>query len=254
MTSAAPDDAARPPAWQPLTPEQRRVLGVLIEKAKTTPAAYPMSVNAIVAGCNQKNNRDPVMALDDDAVERVLEELRLLGAAAEAPESTRVAKFRHRGYEWLAVSRAELAIMAELLLRGAQSLGDLRARAARMEPIADLPALKPLVEALVQRGLMIELTAAGRGQIVSHRLYKQPEMEALQAQYAGHVPQRADFDDGEPTRGTVAPGVVGPSPAVAMADERFARLGAEVAELREQIARLREQVRDLEARLLTLSG
>src|SRR4029077_250455 len=99
------------PSWKPLSPEQRRVLGVLIEKAKTTPAAYPMTVNAIVVGCNQKNNREPLMAGEADDVERILEELRVLGVVTEAPEATRAAKFRHRAYEWLGVERAELAVM-----------------------------------------------------------------------------------------------------------------------------------------------
>src|SRR5882724_11600956 len=108
MTEQPPDDSAPwTPTWKPLGPEQRRVLGVLIEKAKTTPAAYPMTVNAVVLGCNQKNNRDPLMALSPDDVEQVLEQLRVLGAVVEAPESTRAVKFRHRGYEWLGVERAE---------------------------------------------------------------------------------------------------------------------------------------------------
>src|SRR5262245_32614611 len=151
MTTEPAGDAPWNPTWKPLSAEQRRVLGVLIEKAKTTPAGYPMTVNAVVLGCNQKNNREPLMSLDAFTVERVLEELRVLGAATEVPEATRAAKFRHRAYEWLGVERAELAVMAELLLRGAQTLGELRTRASRMEAIADLPALKPVVDALMKR-------------------------------------------------------------------------------------------------------
>ncbi len=169
ITQDTEHDGPWTPTWKPLSPEQRRVLGVLIEKAKTTPATYPMTHNAILLGCNQKNNRDPLMTLAAADVERILEELRVLGAVTEAHESTRSTKFRHRGYEWLGVERAELAVMAELLLRGAQTLGELRTRAARMEPIPDLPALKPIVAALVKRGLMIELTPPGRGQIVGPR-------------------------------------------------------------------------------------
>src|SRR5262245_60358319 len=168
------DEAPATRTWCALSPEQRRVLGVLVEKAKTTPAGYPMTVNAVMVGCNQKSNRDPLMSLTDDDVERVLEELRVLGVVVEAPESTRAAKFRHRAYEWLGVERAELAVMTELLLRGAQSLGDLRGRASRMEPIADLAALKPIVDGLSSRQLMIELTPPGRGQVVSHNLYEEP--------------------------------------------------------------------------------
>jgi uncharacterized protein YceH (UPF0502 family) len=136
-----PDGPAATLKWKPLDARQRRVLGVLIEKAKTTPAAYPMSVNAIVTGCNQKNNRDPITTLDDFGVEKALDELRNLGAVSEVDWLGRVSKYKHHAYEWLGVTRPELAVLAELLLRGAQQLGELRGRAARMEPIADLAAL-----------------------------------------------------------------------------------------------------------------
>ena len=252
MTTQPIDDAPWTPTWKPLSPEQRRVLGVLIEKAKTTPAGYPMTVNAIVIGCNQKSNRDPMMTLTDDDVERALEELRELGAVTEAPESTRTAKFRHRGYEWLGVTKAEIAVMTELLLRGAQTLGDLRARAARMEPIADMTALKPIVDALVKRNLIIELTAPGRGQIVSHNLYAEPDLAELRAQYSGHVPQAALADDaGRDISGT-ARRVISTAPGVT--DERLAELSGEVAELRAEVARLSELIRDLESRLAAVTG
>ena len=150
------------PSWKPLDPGSAVYFGVLIEKAKTTPAGYPMSVNAIVAGCNQKNNRDPVTSYDDFGVEKALDELRTFGAVSEIDWLGRVSKWKHQA-EWLAVDKAELAVMAELMLRGAQTLGELRARAARMEPIADLAALKPIVDGLIQRGLMLELSRAGPG-------------------------------------------------------------------------------------------
>ena len=234
MTTPAPGAAAGPPKWKPLDARQRRVLGVLIEKAKTTPAGYPMTVNAVMLGCNQKSNRDPEMSLDTDTVERLLEELRVLGAVAEAPESTRSVKFRHRAYEWLGVERAELAVMAELLLRGAQTLGELRGRAARMEPLADMAALKPVVDGLVQRGLMIELTGPGRGQVVSHNLHVEGELAELRARYAGHAGGAAH---GEPeARGAAPPGV----------REEVARLAGELSELRAEVARLGERVAAIE--------
>lgn len=240
MTPQPTDDAPWNPSWKPLGPEQRRVLGVLIEKAKTTPAGYPMTINAIVLGCNQKNNREPLMTLSDVEVERVLEELRVLGAVTEAHESTRTAKYRHRGYEWLGVERAELAVMAELLLRGAQTLGELRTRAARMEPIADLPALKPVVEALVKRRLMIELTAPGRGQIVSHNLYGEAELAEVRARLAGlPPPSPSSHEEG---RGPVAA-------APGLAQDVLARLRGEIAELRTEVAHLRERIGELESRL-----
>ncbi len=238
-TPRTDDDAPWTPAWKPLSPEQRRVLGVLIEKAKTTPTGYPMTINAIVIGCNQKNNREPLMTLKAREVERVLEELRTLGAVTEAHESTRSAKFRHRGYEWLGVERAELAVMTELLLRGAQTLGELRSRAARMEPIADLPALKPIIDGLVKRRLMIELTAPGRGQIVSHNLYGEPELAALRARWADHPPAAASFHDDAPAPAAAVPGGT---------EDMLVRLRGEIAELRAEVARLRERMNELESR------
>src|SRR5437867_5543401 len=136
MTTTPPEEPVAAPRWKALDAHQRRVLGVLIEKAKTTPANYPMSVNAIVTGCNQKNNREPVTAYDDFDVEKAIGELQELGVVKEIDWAGRVPKYKHLAYEWLGVVPVELAVMAELLLRGPQTLGDLRARAARMEPIA----------------------------------------------------------------------------------------------------------------------
>src|SRR5947207_14705356 len=176
-----PTSAPEPRRWQPLSLRQRRVLGVLIEKAKTTPDAYPMTINGLVAGSNQKSNREPQMSLSPEDVEQVLEELRGMGAVTEVQGNSRVAKYRHHAYEWLGVEKTELAVMTELLLRGEQTLGELRGRAARMEPINDLGALKPVVDALVKKGLMVELTGPGRGQVVSHNLYKERELAEREA-------------------------------------------------------------------------
>src|SRR5262245_19756066 len=199
IDSTASTTDTSPPSerkWQPLSLRQRRVLGVLIEKAKTTRDAYPMTINGLVAGCNQKSNREPQMNLSADDVEQVLEELRGMGAVTEVQGSGRVAKYRHHAYEWLGVEKTELAVMTELLLRGEQTLGELRGRAARMEPIVDMAALKPVVDGLVHKGLMIELTSPGRGQIVSHNLYKERELTELKTRYAGHVPPAQYDDDG----------------------------------------------------------
>lgn len=216
-----------PAPWKPLDPNQRRVLGVLIEKAMTTPAGYPMTVNAIVTGCNQKNNRDPITTLDDIDVGNALVELAEMGAVAEIDWMGRSSKYKHKAYEWLGVTKAELAVMAELLLRGAQQLGELRARADRMEPIADLAALKPIVEGLVARGLMIELTPAGRGQMVTHGLGQ-----------AGEVPVM-------PVHAAAAP----VSRAVATAHALSPAAASDIAELRAELARLNERVARIETLL-----
>ena len=258
MTTSEPGSAPPAPPWRPIDPHQRRVLGVLIEKAKTTPAAYPLSVNAIVTGCNQKNNRDPVMALEELEVERALESLRALRAVSEVDWIGRVSRFKHHAYEWLGVSKAELAVMAELLLRGAQTVGELRSRAARMEPIADLAALKPLVEALLARGLMIALDPPGRGQRVSHDLYLAEERAELKSRHAGATPGAGPSGDDEPgaTAAMTVPTARPPSaspplglprPAAVMPDAAES-LRAEIIALRVEVERLRERVAALETR------
>ncbi len=225
------------PAWKPLEATQRRVLGVLVEKAKTTPGAYPLTVNAIVTGCNQKNNREPLTAYDDTDVEQALDSLCTLKVASEIDWMGRVPKYKHHAHEWLGVSRVELAVLAELLLRGAQTLGDLRARAARMEEIADQGALKPIVDGLVARGLMLELTPPGRGQIVSHNLYLPPEREALEKHHSGGIPAET----------VAARGVLEVRAGAPTGD-------AALEEMRAQIAALEERVRALEARLEAAGG
>src|SRR3989442_895971 len=110
-----------------LTPDESRVLGVLIEKALTTPDQYPLSLNATVNGCNQKNNRDPVMTLDDDRVLDALESLREKGLVVRVDSpGSRVHKYRHNAGDTLHARTAELAILAEMLLRVPQTLGALR--------------------------------------------------------------------------------------------------------------------------------
>ena len=254
MTTPAESTDATTRKWQPLSSRQRRVLGVLIEKAKTTPDVYPMTVNGIIAGSNQKSNREPQMSLSSDDVEQILGELRAIGCVTEVQGSGRVPKYRHHAYEWLGVEKTELAVMTELLLRGEQTLGELRGRAARMEPIADLTALKPIVDALVAKGLMVELSPAGRGQVVSHNLYKPRELEELRARFAGYVPPPAsEADDARPApqshAAALAPRAATQPAIQAVTADQFADLEVEVAELRAEMARLKEVVGKLEARL-----
>src|SRR4051812_25966156 len=146
-TSTGETEAAKP-RWRPIGRIDRRVAGVLIEKAKTTPDQYPMTINGLVTGSNQKSNRDPQMQLDEDNMLEALDELKSAGAVMEIQGSGRVAKYRHLLYEWLGVDKVELAVMAELLLRGAQTEGELRGRASRMEPIADLNVLRGILDSL----------------------------------------------------------------------------------------------------------
>ena len=169
--------------WKPLSAIDRRVIGVLVEKAKTTPEQYPLTVNSIVTGSNQKNNRYPQMELDSDDVTESLDRLRGLGAITEVQGSGRALKYRHMMYEWLGVEKVELGVMAELLLRGAQTEGELRGRAARMDPIADVAALRPILDSLKAKNLIVSLTSAGRGHVLTHALYEPQEMEKLRREF-----------------------------------------------------------------------
>src|SRR5688572_4100082 len=114
-----------------LNPSEARVLGVLIEKALTTPDQYPLSLNAVVNGANQKNNRDPVLTMTDDEAFEALEGLRTNGLVVRVDQAgSRVHKYRHNAIDALHVRTGESAILAELLLRGPQTLGELRGRAS----------------------------------------------------------------------------------------------------------------------------
>ncbi len=189
MSSDTQPDQQTPAArWRPLEGIQRRILGVLIEKAKTTPENYPLSLNSIRNGSNQKNNRSPLMQLEEDQVEEALEELRKIGAIAQIQGDGRVDKYRHLAYEWLGVEKVELAVMAELLLRGAQTVGELRGRAARMEPIKGLTELQPVLDALLAKRLIQFLTPPGRGSVVTHTLYLDREMDKVRRE-AGAMAQ-----------------------------------------------------------------
>ena len=135
-----------------LTPTEARLLGVLIEKAQTTPEQYPLSLNAAVNGANQKSNRDPVLALTEDQCFEALEGLRGKGLAVRVDTpGSRVHKYRHHAADTLHARTGELAVLAELLLRGPQTLGELRGRAGRMHPLNSLEETKNLLTALTTR-------------------------------------------------------------------------------------------------------
>lgn len=207
-----------------LTQAQARVLGSLIEKELTTPDYYPLSLHALTAACNQKSNREPVMSLSEPEVQQALDALVTRNLAAQRGEfGARVPKYAHRLAGTLTrtvdFSRAELAVVAELLLRGAQTPGELRARAARMHPYADLGALMAVLAALAQRQepVVVELPRqAGRREA----RYACTWLE-LPAEEAAAVPVAAAPDD------------------------REARLRA----LEQQVAALAAAVRALQARL-----
>src|SRR5262249_51787323 len=154
------------------------VLGVLVEKAKTTPDAYPLSINALVTGCNQKSNRDPILNLSDAEVEDALAEVQKKGLVVRVTGSGRVERWRHILYEAWRVEKAELAVMGELPLRGPQTEGELRGRASRMEEIAALDALRAVLRPLVERKLVVYLTPEGRrGTVLTHGFHAAQEFD-----------------------------------------------------------------------------
>jgi uncharacterized protein len=247
------DVAPRPtqtaqPRWRPMAAIDRRVMGVLVEKAKTTPDAYPMSTSALRSGCNQKNNRFPLMEIEVEDVEESLARLRAVGAVTEVQGGGRVARFRHHLYEWLGVDKVELAVMAELLLRGAQTEGELRGRAARMEPIADLAALRPVLASLKQKGLVIALTPEGRGHMLTHALYEPRELDKVRAEAAAggmHEPSAAqhELSASEHPRG------VAPAQPSSPADGNEAAMQKSIDSLRHELDEVRGGLAKLRADL-----
>ncbi|MFI5457637.1 MAG: YceH family protein [Isosphaerales bacterium] len=242
------ENAAAPgPSWVPLTPRQRRVLGVLVEKAKTTPENYPLSVAAIVTGCNQKSNRDPVTNYDQDDVEETLHSLRKKGAVILVEGSGRVARWKHTLYDWLKVTKVELAVMAELLLRGPQTEGELRARASRMEPLPDLASLQAILEALAGRALVTYLSPPGqkRGVYVAHGLYPPEELEKVRQAFAG----RLAGDDETPSKLSAARVDLAAAQAAPGWAGEIAALRSEVDGLRGVVEALAAEVHDLKSAL-----
>ncbi len=263
------DTSTSQPAWQPLSALERRIVGVLVEKAKTTPEQYPLSLNALRNGCNQKNNRHPLVQVEESDLEPALDRLKHAGAVTEVVGGGRVGRFRHHLYEWLGVDKVELAVMAELLLRGAQTIGELRGRAARMEPIADVAALRPVVAALEARGLVVSLSNPGRGHVVTHGLYRPEEMEKVRRQaaveFGSDLATAAATATATPPRGT-PPRELPPREAVLSATTAASAepgapptgaassplLAAEVQTLRQGLAELRRELADLRGELASL--
>ncbi len=244
-------------AIRPLDAAERRVLGVLIEKGKTTPDQYPLSLNAVVTGANQKSNRDPVMNLDEEAAARALKSLRESGAVAEVYGSGRLARYRHLAYEWLGVGKEDLAIIGELLLRGEQTEGDLRGRASRMDPIPDLTALRTHLDRLADRRLVIWLSPPGRGRLLTHGLLPTEKLEKVRSQLGLSAPQPGrhaddhDDHDGRATDATAGVNADDDTAAIGQATppREPAMRGATNDSLRERLEALEAEIADLRGRL-----
>jgi len=134
-----------------LTPTEARVLGALIEKEITTPEYYPLSLNALVNACNQKNNREPVMALDEVEVRQALHGLEDECLAAAVRGDSRVPKYEHQVQEVFNFTRGEIAVVCVLLLRGPQTPGELRGRTERMYRFDELTDVQAVLQRLMTR-------------------------------------------------------------------------------------------------------
>jgi uncharacterized protein YceH (UPF0502 family) len=136
-----------------LTAPEQRVLGCLIEKRWTTPDQYPLSLNALRLACNQSTNRDPVTTYDEPTVRDAAQRLSKYGLARLASgHGSRATKYRHLAEEGLGLGREELAVLAVLILRGAQTPGELKARTERMAPLASLADVERVLDTLIGRG------------------------------------------------------------------------------------------------------
>ena len=209
-----------------LNPVEVRVLGALIEKEITTPDYYPLTLNALTLACNQSSNREPVVDFDETQVVRALDALReqkwaFLYGGAQA----RVPRYGHKFNEVLAVSRAETAVLCVLMLRGPQTVGEIRTRTGRMYEFESLAEAEAVLEALGARP---------EGRLVT-KLARQTGMkEQRYAQLLGEMPEPA-------AEGAAVPAPEAATLAVRAENERLARLEAEVAELRQSMAELKEQ-------------
>jgi uncharacterized protein len=192
-----------------------RVLGCLLEKQRTTPDAYPLSLNALRLACNQSTNRDPVVDYDEPTIREALHRLgrRRWTRLASGPGS-RAPKYRHLLDEALQLGPAELSVLAVLLLRGSQTPGELRARTDRLHPFPDAATLYEVLDRLIDRSLAARLPRrpGQKEERYAHMLGEEEEEEAV-----------------------VAPAAVSSAPP----DSRLDRLERELAELRAEVAELR---------------
>jgi uncharacterized protein YceH (UPF0502 family) len=201
---------------------ETRVLGSLIEKDVTTPDYYPLSLNALVNACDQKNNRDPVMNLDEEAVRQALDTLqekRLAGPTSSA--DSRVTKYEHRLQEVFNFTRGETAILCVLLLRGPQTPGELRGRTERMHRFEDLTEVQSTLQRLMQRDPPL-----------ARVLPRQPGTK--EARYKHLL--AGDAEDNSVAHA--------PSPASDNATDvdRIDRLESELTDLRKEVADLKQQL------------
>ena len=197
-----------------------RVLGSLVEKEMATPEYYPLTLNALVNACNQKSNRDPAVNYDEDTVADAIDSLREKGMAAVITGAgMRVPKFRERLSEKLNLGRRELAILCELMVRGPQTVGELRDRAGRLHPFSDTDEVESVLQRLIE----------WQPEPLAVRLPRQPGTK-------------------EPRTAQLLSGPSAAASPASSAEPEIPRLGR-LAELEAEVRALREEVRTLAERL-----
>lgn len=201
-----------------------RILGSLVEKELATPEYYPLTLNSLTMACNQKSNRHPMMKLEEPEVVRALDSLKIKHLVLTAADSGRVPKYRHLLYEKMRLEPSESAVIAELLVRGPQTVGELKGRAERMAAMGDVVAVEALLDELAERNLVI-------------RLPRQP----------GRKEQRyAHLFSGEPVVSNDNMSA-SPEPArlqVMAENERLSALEEEVRRLREEMREMRKEIEE----------
>jgi uncharacterized protein len=213
-----------------------RVLGALVEKEITTPEYYPLSLNALVNACNQKSNREPVMDLDEDGVTgalRSLSDLELAGAADT--NDSRVRKYEHRLGEVFNFTRPETAVLCVLLLRGAQTPGEIRGRAERLHHFEELSDVQSALQKLMQREpALVKVLARQPGTKESRYVHLMCGEVEDAVVVAAAVVSRESV-------GAVSSVQTGEGGRIARLESEVAELRSEVAGLKEEFARFRKQ-------------
>ena len=239
-----------------LDPLEARVLGVLIEKELTTPDQYPMTLNGVTLGVNQKSNRDPVMDLMESEVHAAIHKLVQRSFVGSVhPLGSRVEKFRHNGAALLRLEAPQLAVLAELMMRGPQQPGELRGRVARMTPCDTLERLFEILRPMLESGLVVRLDpmAGSRAERFAQKLA--PDAHPLVAGTVVHATPSESRASAAPSRppslAPVAHAAHAPSSAP-MRDARVGpleeRVGAQekrIIELETSVSRLRRQLDQL---------
>jgi uncharacterized protein YceH (UPF0502 family) len=206
-----------------LSSEEARVLGSLLEKEMTTPEYYPLSVNALMNACNQKSSRDPVVSYDEAAVQRALDSLMAKGMARLATGAdSRVRKYRHNITDKLMLREQDRAVLCVLLLRGPQTLGELRTRTERMHPFKELGEVEATLNELAASEMMAMVVKLPR---------QAGSKEGRYAQLFTEVPVQLETSEPQPPLSV--------SPA-----ERIHQLEEEIQGLKDEFAQLRQQFMD----------